>query len=64
MVPGHTLHYFIGGGKKPGLIMIKDVTALFFGVPASQINTDGYTFVNNEAFKIVDELVKEGYPHE
>ena len=60
MVPGHTLHYFIGGGKKPGLIMIKDVTALFFGVPASQINTDGHTFVNNEAFKIADELVKEG----
>lgn len=64
MVPGHTLHYFIGGGKKPGLIMIKDVTALFFGVPASQINTDGHTFVNNEAFKIADELVKEIQLHD
>ena len=56
MVPGHTLHYFIGGGKKPGILMIKDVTALFLGIPESQINSNGPTFVSNDAFQIADEL--------
>lgn len=59
MVPGNTLHYYIGGGKKPGILMIKEVSALFLGVPESQIATEGSTFVSNEAFKIADEIVTE-----
>lgn len=59
MVPGHTLHYFIGGGKKPGILMIKDVTALFLGVPESSIKPSTNTFVENEAYRITDELVTD-----
>lgn len=59
MVPGHTLHYFIGGGKKPGILMIKDVSALFLGVPESSIKPSTNTFVENEAYRIIDELVTD-----
>ena len=59
MVPGHTLHYFIGGGKKPGILMIKDVSALFLGVPESSIKPSTNTFVENEAYRITDELVTD-----
>lgn len=57
MVPGHTLHYFIGGGKEPGILMIKDVSALFLGIPETSINPSTHTFVSNEAYRIADELV-------
>ena len=59
MVPGQTLHYFIGGGKKPGILMIKDVSALFLGVPESSIKPSTNTFVENEAYRITDELVTD-----
>lgn len=59
MVPGHTLYYFIGGGKKPGIEMLKDVSALFFGFKNGQFEKGKNTFVANDAYKIADEIVTE-----
>ena len=56
---GHTLYYFIGGGENPGIDIMKDESALFFGLNENEFNANENNFVPAEVFRKVDSLYSE-----
>ena len=54
MASGVTLHYYVGAGHTPGIVIMKDVAALFYGVETSRIVNGKNTFIANEKYSIVD----------
>jgi len=56
---GHTLYYFIGGGENPGIDILKDESAIFFGISENEIEKGKDTFISVPAFAKVDLLFTE-----
>lgn len=49
---GHTLHYYVGGGERPGVAALKDVSHRLCG--AMPVHTDGsYSFIDIPAADVV-----------
>lgn len=55
-LPGVTLYYYLGAGHTPGVVMLKDESALFYGIPETQIKRGQNTFIKDDAYAIVDSI--------
>lgn len=55
-LPGVTLYYYLGAGHSPGVVMMKDESALFYGIPETQITRGQNTFIRDDAYAIVDSI--------
>ena len=55
-LPGVTLYYYLGAGHSPGVVMMKDESALFYGIPETQIKRGQNTFIRDDAYAIVDSI--------
>ena len=53
---GVTLNYFIGAGHTPGIVIMKDIAAVFYGVETSRIVNGKNTFIANDQYSIVDTI--------
>ena len=56
MLPGVTLYYYLDLGHTPGVVMLKDESALFYGIPETQIKRGQNTFIQDDAYAIVDSI--------
>jgi hypothetical protein len=57
MAKGVTLYYHAGAGHTPGLVITKDIAALFYGVDKNKITNGGNTFVAEKSYSIVDSII-------
>jgi hypothetical protein len=53
-IGGNTLYYFIGGGNNPGIVIKKDVSALFYGFQSFKESED--SFISDTSYRKVDNL--------
>ena len=58
LLSGHTLWYFIGAGKHPGIECLKSESAIFIGVDKLKIKDGVNTFVPVPEYRIIDQLIK------
>lgn len=58
LLSGHTLWYFIGAGKHPGIECLKSESAIFIGVDKLKIIDGVNTFVPVPEYRIIDQLIK------
>jgi hypothetical protein len=56
---GNNLFYYFGGGKRPGMAIRKDLSAYFYGFKKDMIVPGEETFVDDNFYKIIDELSLE-----
>ena len=56
MLPGVTLYYYLGAGHTPGVVMMKDESALFYGMAENKIVKGQNTFVQDDSYSIVDSI--------
>ena len=56
MLPGVTLYYYLGAGHTPGVVMMKDESALFYGMAENKIVKGQNTFVRDDSYSIVDSI--------
>lgn len=56
MLPGVTLYYYLGAGHTPGIVMMKEESALFYGIAENKIVMGQNTFVQDDAYSIVDSI--------
>ena len=56
MLPGVTLYYYLGAGHTPGIVMMKAESALFYGIAENKIVKGQNTFVQDDAYSIVDSI--------
>ena len=56
MLPGVTLYYYLGAGHTPGIVMMKAESALFYGITENKIVKGQNTFVQDDAYSIVDSI--------
>lgn len=57
LLSGHTLWYYLGGGKRPGIDCLKSESAIFVGVDSSRIKDGENTFISVPEYYIIDQLV-------
>lgn len=57
MAKGVTLYYHAGAGHSPGLVITKDIAALFYGIEKNKITNGGNTFVAEQSYNIVDSII-------
>lgn len=56
MLPGVTLYYYLGAGHTPGIVMMKEESALFYGVAENKIVMGQNTFVQDNAYSVVESI--------
>jgi hypothetical protein len=58
-IMSNNLFYYFGGGNRPGMVLQKDISAYFYGFKKSMIVPGEDTFVDDDFYKIIDELTLE-----